>query len=374
MSIVLQPITPLTQAETGDLNASTLNRPVQQLDGNIQLLKQELDAIGSNKIIATNNKCASTVKVGMPVCWWSLTSSFEPALAGVRPAVGICIAKHGDVLCDVQMGGYIASIDLTASAGSATPTAGIYYVSQTIAGMLLGVRPTSGIQHPIIFADGQGGAFLYNAGEYLPLQGVQGIQGIPGTAGATGETGATGATGPAALPAMASGRWYLGPISLSPMGANANLPGNTLLAIPFAAPGGATLSELGVKILAAGNPGDEGKLGIYANAGNYPGSLLTAANGVFNGGSAGPKSISITDTVLAAGQLVWLVVLANSSSMGLYSVPKEGAWAFMGWGNGFLDPVLGYSIDYTYSSLPATFPPSANELTAIVPAIFAKVK
>jgi hypothetical protein len=374
VAIVLAPVDSLTQAETGDINASSLNKPLQQLSNNQQLLQQELAAISSNRIIATNNRCVAAVAVGMPVCWWAPTNSFEPAIAGVRPAVGLCIAKHGDVLCDVQMGGYITSIDLTASTGEAIPAAGIYYVSQTTAGLLLSIRPTAGIQHPLLFADGQGGAFLYNAGEYLPLQGLQGIQGIPGTTGAVGATGATGATGPAALPAMASGRWYLGPISFSPMGANANLPGNQLLAVPFAAPGGVTLSELGIKILAAGNPGDEGKLGIYANAGNYPGSLLTAANGVFNGGSAGPKSISITDTVLAAGQLVWLVVLANSSSMGLYSIPKEGAWAYMGWDNGFLDPVLGYAIDYTYSSLPATFPSSANELTAIIPAIFAKVK
>ena len=370
----LKPVDTLSQSDAGDINASTLNRPILQLRDNILLLQQELNSLVGNSNIQLGVKCSSAVSVGSPVSWAMTGTELELALAGSKPCVGLCIAKHGDTLCDIQVGGFIASVDMTESAGVANPPVGLYYLSQTTPGTVSSVRPATGVQHPIFYSNGQGGIYLYNSGEYLPIPGPQGIQGIPGSTGATGAQGATGATGPAALPAMAAGRWYTGPLSYSPNGVNSNLPGNQLIAVPFSAPGGVTLSELGIKILSAGNPGDEGKLGIYADSNNYPGALITAANGVFNGGSAGPKTISIADTVIAPGRLVWLTILANSSQMGLYSTPREAAWAFMGWGNGFMDPVLGYMIDYTYGALPSTFPPSANELTAVIPTVFAKVK
>ncbi len=374
MAIKLQSIDEISQAAAGDINASALNKPMQQLSVNIQIIARELETISASRNIISNSKCAATVKVGMPVSWSAPRKEFEPALSGSRPAVGICTLKHADTMCDVQMGGFIQAIDLTESTSLAIPEAGLYYLSQTTAGKMVNVRPIVGIQHPVMFADGQGGAYLYNSGEYLPLQGLQGIQGIPGTAGAPGPTGATGPTGPAALPSLASGRWYTGPLSYAQAGVNSNLPGNQLLAVPFSAPGGATIKELGVKILGAGDPGSEGKLGIYKDLNNYPGDLLSASNGVFNGGSAGPKSVSVSDTVLTAGQLVWLVVLANSSMMGLFSFDRTNAWAFMGWGDGFADPVIGYAKDFTYATLPSTFPGGANEMVSVVPAIFAKVK
>jgi len=374
VAIKLQSVDEISQSAAGDINASVLNRPIQQLSVNVQILARELETVSASRNIISNSKCTAAVKAGIPVSWSATGKEFEPALSGSRPAVGICTLKHADTMCDVQMGGFIQAIDLTESTGVAIPAAGLYYLSQTTAGKMVNVRPIVGIQHPVMFADGQGGAYLYNSGEYLPLQGLQGIQGIPGATGATGAAGATGATGPAALPSLASGRWYTGPLSYAPAGINANLPGNQLLAIPFAAPGGATIKELGVKILGAGDPGSEGKLGIYKDLNNYPGELLSASNGVFNGGSAGPKSVSVIDTVLTAGQLVWLVVLANSSLMGLFSFDRTSAWAFMGWGDGFADPVIGYAVDFPYATLPSIYPSSANELVSVVPAIFAKVK
>lgn len=361
----------LTPSETGSLSSSVLNRPLTQLAGNVEYLKALVDAGGRVDNLLLGQACTSSVSVGTPVAWNATTKIFEPALAGSKSCLGVCKTKSSATICDVRLLGY-DTIDLTASTGSASPTAGLYYLSQTTAGELSSTRPATGVQQPVLYADGQGGVYLLY-GEYMPLIGPQGIQGIPGAEGATGETGARGATGPAALPSFKSGQWYVSPVSYSPVGVNYTFDGDRMIAVPFSAPGGTTITELAVKVLSAGNPGDEGRLGIYADANYYPGALLTAANGVFNGASGGAKAVSVNETTIAAGQLVWLVMAINSSAMGISSRDRSSAWAFKGWSDGLNDPILGYVADYAYAALPDTFPLNANSLVSVIPSIFAKV-
>lgn len=360
----------LIASETAPLNASVLNRPIQDVANNVDYLKTTLDAISASDNLLLSKPCSSSVLVGTPVAWNSSTALFEPALAGSKTALGICVSKSSATTADIRILGF-DEIDLTSSTGSAAPAAGVYYLSQTTAGQLTATRPLTGVQQPVLFADGSGGVYIL-FGEYLPLAGPQGVAGATGASGATGDTGATGPQGPAALPSFTSGRWYADPINRAAQGVNYAFPANKIIAVPFAAPGGATFQDLAVKVLGAGNPGDEGKLGIYGDSGFYPGSLITAANGVFNGGSAGSKVISINSTVLAAGQLVWLVMLINSGAVGIQSRLKADCWAFKGWGDGLQDPAIGYIADHTYGSLPATFPSDAAEITDVIPTIFAK--
>jgi hypothetical protein len=360
----------LTAAETSPLNHSILNRPIGDVANNIAYLKAIVEAMGAADNLVQGKPCLSSVAVGMPVAWNSTTAQFEPALAGSKSSLGLCVAKSSATIADVRLLGY-AVINLEASTGAANPTAGLYYLSQTVAGMLEATRPLTGVQQPVLFADGVGGAYLVY-GEYTPMPGPQGIPGATGATGATGNAGEQGASGPAALPVFAHGRWYAGPINYAPTPVNSNYNANTLVAVPFAAPGGAVISDLAVKVLAAGNPGDEGRLGIYADNGLYPGELITAANGVFNGASAGAKVISVNQTTLVAGRLVWLVMAVNSSVMGISSRLKDNAWAFKGWSDGLQDPALGYTINRAYGSMPEVFPSNADELIQVVPTIYAK--
>jgi hypothetical protein len=177
----------------------------------------------------------------------------------------------------------------------------------------------------------------------------------------------------AALPSFASGQWYAGPLNFAAGGNNHNYAANKIIAVPFAAPGGAVLSDLAVHVMGAGNPGDEGRLGIYVDNGNYPGALLTAANGVYNAASAGAKVVSINNTTIRPGQLVWLVTLINSGAFGLRSTTCTQAWAFKGWENGLREPTIGYMADKAYGSLPGSFPLNADEIIDLIPTIFAKV-
>mgnify|MGYP000172586894 CR=1 FL=1 len=360
----------LTASETSPLNHSILNRPIGDLASNIDYLKQVLDAMSAADNLIQGKRCSTSVSIGTPVAWNSVLSQFEPALAGTKSALGLCVAKSSATIADIRLLGY-AQIDLTSSTGSAIPSAGLYYLSQTVAGQLDSTRPVTGTQQPVLFADGIGGAYLLY-GEYAPMPGPQGITGATGATGATGDTGPQGASGPAALPVFAHGRWYTSPVNYAPTPVNSNYTANTLVAVPFAAPGGATISDLAVNILSAGNPGDEGRLGIYADSGLYPGDLMTAANGVFNGASAGAKVISVNHTALVAGRLVWLVMAINSSVMGISSRVKDNAWAFKGWSDGLQDPALGYVVARAYGSMPEVFPSNADELITVIPTIYAK--
>jgi hypothetical protein len=99
---------------------------------------------------------------------------------------------------------------------------------------------------------------------------------------------------------------------------------------------------------------------------------MTAANGVFNGASAGAKVISVNHTALVAGRLVWLVMAINSSVMGISSRVKDNAWAFKGWSDGLQDPALGYVVARAYGSMPEVFPSNADELITVIPTIYAK--
>lgn len=360
-----------TAQDVNPLEASILNRPLSDLARNVDHIKNVVDSLVASDNLLEGKPCSSSVAVGSPVGWNASAGRFELALAGTRTSLGVCVNKDSDTLCDIRILGY-DQIDLTASAGSASPSAGLYYLSQTVPGALTTVRPESGVQQPVLYADGQGGVYLLY-GEYMPLAGPQGVTGATGAAGAPGAQGAQGPTGPAALPSFVSGQWYAGPINFAAGGNNHNYGANKIIAVPFAAPGGAVLSDLAVYVMAAGNPGDEGRLAIYSDNGNYPGSLLTAANGVYNAASAGAKVVSINNTTIRPGQLVWLVTLINSGAFGLRSTTCTQAWAFKGWGNGLREPAIGYIADKAYGEVPGTFPLNADEIIDLIPTIFAKV-
>lgn len=362
----------LNDSEVNPLSASVLNRPVADLSRNVDHLKNQIDTLTASDNLLENQSCSSAVSVGTPVGWNPTSAQFEPALAGYRPSLGVCVSKSGSTVCSIRILGF-DTINLTASTGSATPSAGVYYLSQTVAGALSSTRPESGIQQPVLYADGRGGVYLLY-GEYLPLAGPVGSTGSTGAVGATGETGPQGETGPAALPSFTSGQWYVGPINLAAGGFVRDYGANKIVAVPFAAPGGAILSELAVHVMGAGDPGDEGRLGIYSDNGNYPGSLVTAANGVYNAASAGAKVVSINNTIIRPGQLVWLVTLLNSGQFSLRSTASQQAWAFKGWDSGLRDPAIGFIADKAYGAMPGSFPLNGTEITDYIPTIFAKVK
>lgn len=151
----------------------TPNRPLRQLDQNIQYLKDIIDAahLGST-VYAREQAVESTLEIGMPVYWNTNNGRFEGAIAKTEtdpntgyvrssPAAevwGIIAAKHAANNADILLFGY-ANIDIKAATDSSgIVPAGTYYLSGVNAGKLILQKPS--ITAPVLRADGSGNVFV----------------------------------------------------------------------------------------------------------------------------------------------------------------------------------------------------------------------
>lgn len=163
--------------------------------------------------------------------------------------------------------------------------------------------------------------------------------------------------------------WYTAPNTGTALTTGAP-SANYLRAIPFITSRSITLDRIAINVTTAAT--GYTRLGIYADGGNvYPGNLVIDA-GQVDTGATGVKSLTINVTLNPG--LYWLVAVSNAA-------PTIRAFAV-----GSLIPVLGYgsalgtaasfgySVSYTYSTLPATFPSGASLITATpIPAIFVRL-
>lgn len=140
------------------VRAATPNRPLSQLQGNIQYLKDLLEtALLGQAIIAREVTVASGVEVGQPVYFSTSTQQYELALGGVENdpttnflrtaaranVVAIVYRKLNATKADLLIGG-IAEVDLSAAI-SGTIAPGIYYLSNATPGSLTSVLPPAAV-------------------------------------------------------------------------------------------------------------------------------------------------------------------------------------------------------------------------------------
>ena len=155
------------------VSPGTPNRPLRQLDQNIQYLWDVIDAsnMGST-VYAREVRVESTVEVGMPVYWDSTESRFDKAIAkmdndpitgGIKNSElagvwGIVSKKHAADNADILLFGY-AEIDISAATDSeGLVPAGLYYLSGVNAGKL--ITQSSAVSIPVLRADGVGHVYV----------------------------------------------------------------------------------------------------------------------------------------------------------------------------------------------------------------------
>lgn len=166
-------------------------------------------------------------------------------------------------------------------------------------------------------------------------------------------------------------QYYTSPMTGTALG-TAALTVNVLRALPFIAPKNITIDTFAVNVTTASSGAV--RLGIYNDDGNlYPSSLVVDA-GTINSGSTGVKTISNTQS-LVGGKLYWLVTVTNTTP------------TLRGFAVGSLVPILGcvstlgtaaasfgWSVAFTYNSLPASFPGGGAAITATpLPAVFVRL-
>ena len=155
------------------VSPGTPNRPLRQLDQNIQYLWDVIQAanLGST-VYARQMTVDSTVELGMPVYWNGSESRFDAAIAKMETdpitgyvqgspsseVWGIVAEKHEADLADILLFGY-AKVDISAATGSSgsVPT-GTYYLSGTGEGKLVLQKPAVSV--PVLRADGNGNVFV----------------------------------------------------------------------------------------------------------------------------------------------------------------------------------------------------------------------
>jgi len=151
----------------------TPNRPLRQLDQNVQYLWDVIQAaeLGST-VYAREVTVESTAQLGMPVYWNDTEGRFDRAIVGMKTDAttgylsqtdssqvwGIVAEKHTSTSADLLLFGY-AKIDISAATGSSGGVpAGTYYLSGTDLGKLtIQVPPVS---VPVLRTDGGGNVFV----------------------------------------------------------------------------------------------------------------------------------------------------------------------------------------------------------------------
>lgn len=113
-----------------------------------------------------------------------------------------------------------------------------------------------------------------------------------------------------------SGRWYTAPCQPS----TSSRPNGYLTAIPFAVDRPLTITALGIEVTTVGNAGAVLRLGVYADSGGQPGTLLVDG-GTVAADTTGVKTLAITPLALPVG----FVYLAACPQNAATTVPSTRA-------------------------------------------------
>jgi hypothetical protein len=159
------------------VSPGTPNRPLQQLDQNIQYLWDVIQAanLGST-VYARMQTIAATLQIGQPVYFNPATARFEAAFAAAESDTatgylvvpdqaqvwGIVAEKHNATLADILLFGY-AQIDISAAIGNevngdGSVPAGTWYLSGAGAGSL--TRQLPPVTIPVLKSNLSGGVYV----------------------------------------------------------------------------------------------------------------------------------------------------------------------------------------------------------------------
>ena len=160
------------------VSPGTPNRPLQQLDQNIQYLWELITAaeLGST-VYARQQTVVSTIEAGQPVYLNATTQRFEPAYAATETddvtgyltvsdqsqVWGIVAEKHNATLADILLFGYV-TVDISAAIatselnGDGSVPAGTWYLSGSGVGQLTKQQPPVSV--PVLKTDTAGGVFV----------------------------------------------------------------------------------------------------------------------------------------------------------------------------------------------------------------------
>jgi hypothetical protein len=139
------------------VNAGNTNRAPSQINQNVRRLRELFeDAMLGETIFARGRTVEADAKVGQPVYYNGATQRYERALAAVEvgddgqfytapsaQAWGVITLKHNSTSADILLHG-AANVDFSESIVG-TPTAGLYYLSNSVAGRLQKTRPPVGV-------------------------------------------------------------------------------------------------------------------------------------------------------------------------------------------------------------------------------------
>lgn len=195
---------------------------------------------------------------------------------------------------------------------------------------------------------------------------------MPYRRGDTGDPNAVGgfdayAMNSASLPS----RWMVA-AALSATALTTSAPAaNTMRALPFVAPRGARLlTDLAIEVttLQAGNA----RLGVYENKADndiYPGTLLLDA-GTVSVGTTGLKQIGSLILPVTPGRLYWIAYVSDVAPT-LRALSASQVFPILGWVStiGAVAGVPGYTVAFTYGTLPTPFTGGGAAMTSVYPAL-----
>tara|TARA_B100000700_G_scaffold220905_1_gene243179 strand:+ start:1254 stop:3131 length:1878 start_codon:yes stop_codon:yes gene_type:complete len=153
------------------VSSGVTSRPDKALEGNLQYLKDLVDATQLGEVLVIRDATVSSdVLVGQPVHWNATTGRFEKALAVIETnaeskttspkasaeVIGVVQKKTNSTLADIVTMGWV-ELDLS-NAIDDEIIAGRYYLSANESGKLTKQRPPVSV--PVLFTDGVGNALV----------------------------------------------------------------------------------------------------------------------------------------------------------------------------------------------------------------------
>lgn len=176
-------------------------------------------------------------------------------------------------------------------------------------------------------------------------------------------------------PALRSGGYYF---ASSPQGSgtSAALGIGTLRVTPFVATRETSLTRLGAEVTVVGDAGSKVRLGIYADSGGYPSSLVIDA-GQIAGDSATSQELTIATTLTPGTYWFGAVVQSVTTTQPTVRL-ASGNWTppIPTWVSATIPGVgptgIGLNTGGVTGALPGTFPAGAA-LTISIPRLFFKV-
>jgi hypothetical protein len=155
-------------------------------------------------------------------------------------------------------------------------------------------------------------------------------------------------------------QWVAGAATAGSVQANAVGNGNLIL-IPFNQMRAATLSQIGVDVVARGGASSTIRLGIYNNNSskdNYPTSLLVDAGELVVGTSGQISAVFLNvNKPLTADTRCWAAILCNDANLSVMNMQAADMifWA-ANTASGALNLVTSIRVSQTYGALPANAP------------------